>query len=204
MAKIVKGRDWTFLVYPTEIDEKTGEIVGGAPINWREILDETHLRWVESPFHDKDVNPDGTPKKPHWHILLTWDGPVTFEAAAKITKELNSPVPQKVGSARGLVRYMAHLDNPEKFQYSVDEIIGHGGADVAEYFKMTATNRMTVLKDMVRYIYDNGVDNFADFLMICIENSDDWFEVATNHNTLAINKMIDGVWQKNRVNQSKE
>ena len=34
-----KGRDWTFIVYPES-----------APENWREILDETHLRWIESPF----------------------------------------------------------------------------------------------------------------------------------------------------------
>lgn len=40
-----KGRDWTFIVYPES-----------APENWREILDETHLRWIESPLHDKDIS----------------------------------------------------------------------------------------------------------------------------------------------------
>ena len=34
-----------------------------APENWREILDETRMRWIESPLHDRDINPDGTPKK---------------------------------------------------------------------------------------------------------------------------------------------
>ncbi|MEE5905358.1 Rep family protein, partial [Streptococcus pneumoniae] len=58
--EIVKGRDWTFLVYPES-----------APENWRTILDETFMRWVESPLHDKDVNADGEIKKPHWHILLS-------------------------------------------------------------------------------------------------------------------------------------
>ena len=37
--KIIKGRDWAFIVYPES-----------APENWREILDETHMRWIESPF----------------------------------------------------------------------------------------------------------------------------------------------------------
>lgn len=185
-----KGRDWTFIVYPES-----------APENWRTVLDETHLRWIESPLHDKDVNADGEVKKSHYHILLIFDGPVTEKQVKKISESLNAPIPKKVGSARGLVRYMAHLDNPEKFQYGIDEIIGHNGADVAEYFKMTATNKLTVMKDMINYIYEYKIDNFADFLMICIEESDDWFDVAVNSNTLALNKMIDAVWQKNRNEQ---
>ena len=64
-----KGRDWTFIVYPES-----------APDNWRELLDDTHLRWIESPLHDKDVNEDGEIKKPHWHILLSFEGPVTLKA----------------------------------------------------------------------------------------------------------------------------
>lgn len=185
-----KGRDWTFIVYPES-----------APENWRTVLDETHLRWIESPLHDKDFNADGEVKKEHYHILIIFDGPVTAKQVTKITEQLNTPIPKKVGSARGLVRYMAHLDNPEKFQYGIDEIIGHNGVDVAEYFKMTATNKLTVMKDMINYIYEYKIDNFADFLMICIEESDDWFDVAVNSNTLALNKMIDAVWQKNRNEQ---
>lgn len=185
--KNVKGRDWTFIVYPES-----------APKAWREILDDTHLRWVESPLHDRDVNPDGEIKKPHWHILLSYDGPVTLGAVKKLTDKLNSPNPQKISSSKGLVRYMAHLDNPEKFQYSVADIKGHNGADIAAYFELTATNKLAIMKEIVRYIYENGVDNYSDFLMFCIENRDDWFDVAINSNTIAINKMIDAVWQKNK------
>lgn len=185
--KNVKGRDWTFIVYPES-----------APVSWREILNDTHLRWVESPLHDKDINPDGEIKKAHWHILLTYDGPVNIVAVKKITNKLNAPVPQKISSAKGLVRYMIHLDNPEKFQYSRSDIKGHNGADVASYFELSATNKLMIMKDIVRYIYENEVDNYSDFLMYCIENKDDWFDVAINSNTIAINKMIDAVWQKKK------
>lgn len=184
---IVKGRDWTFIVYPES-----------APDNWRSVLDDTHLRWVESPLHDRDVNPDGEVKKPHWHILLSFDGPVTASAVEKIIKPLNGPIPQKCASGRGLVRYMVHMDNPEKYQYDRADIVGHGGADVDSYFELTLTNRIDVMKDMITYIIDNRVTNFADFLMVCINTSDDWFNVAINNNTLAINKCIDAMWQKGR------
>jgi hypothetical protein len=186
-SKNVKGRDWTFIVYPES-----------APSNWREILDETHIRWIESPLHDKDVNADGEMKKAHWHILLSADGPITFSAVEKITKKLNSPTPKKVGSGKGLVRYMIHLDNPEKYQYDISEIRAHNGAEISPYFEMSMTKRLDVMKEIIRYIHDNDVDNFADFLMICIEKSDDWFSIAVNHNTLAINKMLDAMWHRNK------
>ncbi|WP_069286786.1 replication protein [Aerococcus urinaeequi] len=182
-----KGRDWTFIVYPES-----------APDNWRTVLDETHLRWIESPLHDKDMNADGEMKKSHYHILLTFDGPVTEKQVIKLIDPLNTPLPKKVGSARGLVRYMAHLDNPEKYQYSRDEIVGHCGADVESYFELTKTSKMSVMKEIITYIYENKIDNYADFLMICIQHSDDWFDVAINYNTLAINKMIDGMWLKKK------
>ena len=186
--KNVKGRDWTFIVYPES-----------APKAWREVLDDTHLRWVESPLHDRDVNPDGEIKTSLAYLVeLRWAG--HFGAVKKLTDKLNSPNPQKISSSKGLVRYMAHLDNPEKFQYSVADIKGHNGADVAAYFELTATNKLAIMKEIVRYIYENGVDNYSDFLMFCIENRDDWFDVAINSNTVAINKMIDAVWQKIKNN----
>lgn len=185
---VKKGRDWTFIVYPES-----------APKNWRDILDKTHMKWIESPLHNKDTNPDGTIKKAHWHIMLSADGPITEKQVNEIIKSLNCTIPQKVGSGVGMVRYMCHMDNPEKYQYPVTDIIGHGGADVASYFKMTQTSRLSIMKDIVQYIYENNVDNYADFLMYCIteRDNDDWFEVAIDHNTLAINKVLDGVWQRN-------
>ena len=185
--KIIKGRDWAFIVYPESVPE-----------NWREILDDTHIRWIESPLHDKDFNPDGTIKKPHWHVMLSADGPITQKAVEKIIEPLNVPAPQKVGSGRGMVRYFIHLDNPEKYPYSRDDIVGHCGADVESYFELNKTSKLTVMKEIVTYIYDNEIDNYADFLMICIKHSDDWFDVAINYNTLAINKMIDGMWLKKK------
>ena len=88
MAKpkqVKKGRDWTFLVYPES-----------APKNWRSILDGTHMRWIESPLHDRDTNPDGSKKKPHWHIMLSADGPITERQVENIIKPLNGPVAQKL------------------------------------------------------------------------------------------------------------
>lgn len=184
--KVVKGRDWTFIVYPES-----------APKNWREILDQTHLEWIESPLHDSDVNPNGSKKKPHWHILIRFEGPVTAKRVKDIIEPLNGPIPQRVGSAKGMVRYFAHLDNPEKHRYKVEDIIPHNGADIADYFKLTASQNIVAIKQIFKFIKKKEIDNYIDFLNSCLEyGNDDWFDIAINHNTLAINKMLDAMWQK--------
>ena len=59
-----------------------------APENWRERLDDLHLCWIEGPLHDNDINADGEPKKPHYHIILTYPSLVSFEAVKEITDEV--------------------------------------------------------------------------------------------------------------------
>lgn len=191
--KNIKGRDWTFIVYPES-----------APEDWRDILNETHMRWVESPLHDRDVDPNGEVKKPHWHILLSADGPITKNAILKIVEPLNVPMPMKVGSGKGLIRYMTHMDNPEKYQYQASDIVPHNGADLGSYLELTKTDKIVVMKEIMTYIYENEINNYAEFIMQCIHTSDDWFDVAINHNTLAINKMIDAMWHRTRDKSNKE
>ena len=36
-----------------------------------------------SPLHDKDLNADGTLKKPHWHIIYIASNPVTADSVRK-------------------------------------------------------------------------------------------------------------------------
>lgn len=186
--KNTKSRSWSAIVYPES-----------APNNWREFLDSEHIRWVESPLHDKDINPGtGEIKKAHWHILMLFDGPTTFKNVSSLVEKINTPIPKKVASARGLVRYMIHMDNPEKYQYDRSDIVGHGGVNVEEFFELTATSRLQVLKDISLYVRDNQVTSFDSLVFYAIENNDDWFDVIANHNTLFLNKLIDSIWLKKK------
>lgn len=180
-----RTRNWTLVVYPES-----------APNNWRSILDDYHVQWIESPLHDKDVNPDGELKKAHWHVLLLFDGVKSYKQIKEISDKLNAPVPQNCESARGLVRYMIHMDNPEKYQYNKSGIVGHCGADVESFFEMSSTNRLDKLKDIARYILDNHVTSFSDIVEYAIVTDDDWFTILADKNTLFVNKLIDSEWKK--------
>lgn len=100
-----RTRNWVFILYPES-----------APEDWRTKLDDLLIEWVESPLHDKDVNPGGEPKKPHWHILLLFSGSKSYEQIVEITLSVNGTIPKPCISVRGQIRYFAHLDNPEKAQ----------------------------------------------------------------------------------------
>ena len=178
-----RSRTWTIVVYPES-----------APKNWRELLDSTHVAWVESPLHDKDTNPDGTPKKPHWHIILMYGSKKAYSQVLEVAELLHAPIPQKVQNTKGTVRYLVHTDNPEKYQYNKSEIVCHGGAEVEQYFQLSSASRLQVLKEAIEFIRDSQMENLMDFLSYCIEEGEDeWFDVASNHNTLIISKAIDAV-----------
>lgn len=117
--KIGKSREWTCLVYPES-----------APDNWREILQQCFLETYISPIHNKDLNPDGNPKKPHYHVVCAWAGPTTFSNAKQIMQTFGGVIePRVVGSLRGICRYLIHMDNPEKAQYDADQVTCMNGAD---------------------------------------------------------------------------
>ena len=187
-----RGRNWTIVVYPESV-----------PKDWRSKLDDLHIAWIESPLHDKDTNPDGTIKKAHWHVLLLFDGLKSFEQVKEIANSINAPIPQRVESARGMVRYMIHLDNPEKYQYKQSDIIGHGGADVESYFALTATNRLDILKDIVLFIRENNITEFSDLTFYAIENNSDWFDVIANHNSIFLRNLLSSMRNKQQDNLDK-
>ena len=166
--KLSRTRSWTFIVYPDS-----------APQNWRDIIDEEHIEWVESPLHDKDVNADGSPKKPHWHILVMYESVKTYEQVKELTDKLCGPVPQKCNGAKGLVRYMAHLDNPEKVQYDRSKIIGHGGADVAELLRPSASESLAIQGEMIDFIIEHDVTEYIDLVTYARHNRPEWFEELT-------------------------
>lgn len=175
-----RKRNWTVVVYPES-----------APENWREILDDEHIEWVESPLHDKDINPDGSVKKPHWHIMLLFEGKKNYEQIKEITDKINAPSPKYVQSVRAMTRYFAHLDNPEKAQYSVSEIKGHGGVDLAELLKPNASCRYEMISEMVEYIKKNEITEFIDFVDFSKnEHYDDWFPLLCDSAAFIIREVI--------------
>lgn len=173
-------RAWTFILYPES-----------APDDWREILDDEHIEWAESPLHDKDINADGTPKKPHKHILLSFPGKKSYEQIKAITDKLNCPVPQKCHNQKSLVRYFCHLDNPDKAQYKTSDIISHGGFNVDDVLKPSTSEVYEKIAEMIDYVRMYNITEFQDLMDYAISNRyDDWFPLLCDRCAFVIDKYI--------------
>lgn len=180
-----RGRNWAIVAYPESL-----------PKNWKDIL--SMQTCMISPLHDKDVNPDGTFKKAHYHIIVTYKGLKSFNQIDELARELQAPIPQQITNLSGAVRYSTHMDNPEKYQYNSKNIITYGGFDYYNSLNLSSGSKREMLKDMMKFIYDNGVTDLVDFGNYCMseKSPDGWFEILTERNSLFIKEYIKSNWQK--------
>lgn len=175
-----RTRIWECIVYPES-----------APENWRDLLDEYHVEWCESPLHEFDVNPTGELKKPHWHVVISFDGPKSYDQVCEITAPLNCPAPQKCHSLKGSVRYFIHLDNPEKYQYPRSGIVGHGGFDVTAALAPSSAQRYALIAEMQDFVRDNGIMEFQDLMNYARdERFEDWFPLLCDNSAYVIGQYI--------------
>lgn len=171
---VQKKRQWAFVVYPDS-----------APSGWVDHLKQTGLKCAISPLHDKDVDPDEREKKPHWHVIVCWDGPTTYKVAEALTKRFNAPVPQALESVRGYYRYFTHKDNPEKYQYDESEIQHIGGFDPNDYIELTRSELEGYKRKVLQLIRDADLYEYADLLeMLADSEAFDLLSIAMNHTIL--------------------
>ena len=132
----VKKRNWVFLVYPDS-----------APSDWVSVLQSTGLSCAISPLHDRDVNPTGEPKKPHYHVIACYSGPTSYNVVKSLTDGLNAPIPQPLEQVRGYYRYLTHKDNPEKAQYCESDIRCLNGFDLADFCELSKVRFLLIRKN---------------------------------------------------------
>lgn len=181
MKKNQRFRNWLFIVYPES-----------APADWIDQLDQMHIEACISPLHDKDINPTGEPKKPHYHVLLTFDGVKSYQQVEEITDSLQASKPIVCNSTKGTVRYFAHLDNPEKYQYNIADIKSLSGFDVAEALKPSSADRYTLISEMIDFVQEYQITEFED-LVIYAKNfkKETWFPLLCDNSSFLMTKFID-------------
>lgn len=173
-----RTRNFAAIVYPDS-----------APDFWQGILAEQAVPAFISPLHDKDVNPTGEPKKAHYHVMLMFEGVKSIEQAEEVFSLINAIGCVKINSVRGYARYLVHADNPEKFQYSVSDVVSLCGAD---YLNATAlqSDKYVAISEMIDFIVENNYFSYAKFMIYCKENRLDWFRCLCDSSTLVIKEFL--------------
>ena len=189
-----RHRGWVGVLYPDS-----------SPADWADRLTNEGVPACVSPLHDRDVNADGTPKKPHRHVLMVWDGPVGYEVAKPVMDAIGAVMPPKnpkpgqvkpwAVSVRGSARYLCHTDNPEKAQYSPDEVRSFNGADYFELANCVGDDD-AVFDEITDFIDEHGVTSFATFIRYCKQERPDWKRYAYHKGAALITRYIKSVcWE---------
>lgn len=189
--KNVKKRNWAFVLYPES-----------APKNWKDILIETGLQIAISPLHDKDLNADNEEKKAHYHIIIVYDGPTTYNNVRNLTESLGQPIPQPLEQVRGYYRYLTHKDNPEKYQYDEKDILTFNGFNIKDFVELTSSEVIALKKQIQSFIRDNEILEYSILMDTLLDNDmNNLYEVASN-NTYFFDKYITSF--RNRYNKFKD
>lgn len=176
---VVKKRNWTFVLYPES-----------APFDWREQLQKTGLLCAISPLHDLDVNPDGEVKKAHYHVILCYSGPTSYDVVKRLTDSLSQPIPQPLEQVRGMYRYFTHKDNPDKAQYCDDDISTINGFDIRDFVELTGSEIDNIKRSIQSLILELNITEYSvlmDYLLAY--DNPDYYSVAAS-NTLFFNTYL--------------
>ena len=188
LQKYAKARVWAAVLYPDSM-----------PTNWNEVIMQTGLACALSPLHDSDLKPDGSPKKPHFHFMMCWEGPTTYATAKRISKQyLGGTFPIPLVSPRGYYRYFTHLDNPDKAQYDAAQITHYNGFSPSDFIDLTKSEVLAVKKELVTMIIEMGMLNYSEFIEYLLFNgTNEQFDIASSH-TYFIKGYLDDRWKVDR------
>lgn len=173
-----RTRNYAAIVYPES-----------APEKWQDILSEQFVSAFISPLHDKDVNPTGELKKPHYHVIIMFDSTKTIDQARDIFSLVGAVGCEKVQSIRGYARYLCHLDNPEKAQYSQEDVRCLCGADYSSTIGLVI-DKYKAIREMIEFCSENNIFSFSVLLEYCCQERFDWFRILCDNGTVVMKEYL--------------
>lgn len=152
--KKIRVRCWWFILYPES-----------APVDWLNCLDSELIPCAISPLHDADIRLDGSPKKPHRHIILRYDNTTTYNHVLELTRRYNATIPLRIESFKGAYDYLTHKNHPDKAQYSSDDIILLNGFSPPPPDSKEVNMK---LYDLLSLIRDNNITEIYELVNLCL------------------------------------
>lgn len=205
----LKGRQFTFLLYPENLPE-----------DWETRLRELDIPIAISPLHDKDIdNKMGGFKKPHYHGIVMYKNPITRDG---MTKKLNralahdkckSCVPNVqflVKGVKSTYLYLTHESESAieegKHVYDSSEIKLFNNFDISRYVVLDASEKEDLLQDLItlirKYRFANvfQLDDYLNMLRVQGEPAPterDVLEVIKS-NTSILQMYFNGAYQEEK------
>lgn len=117
-------------------------------------------------LHDKDIDDNGNLKKPHYHLRIFHNTQKTITAWSDLLGVKNNEI-QVLENKRRAIRYLIHLDSPNKYQYNMLDIVTNMGI-IDNYFnedKISEESSIVFIFDYIEsiqgYIYLKEVKEYV-------------------------------------------
>ena len=183
-------RNFATIVYPESV-----------PKDWFDKLSEFKVPAYISPLHDKDVEITADSdtgeaktilKKPHYHVLFFYEGKKSVD---QVKDDFSQCFGQGysgcevIKSRRAQARYLCHLDNPDKYQYPISEVLSFGGLD---YFAeiSTSSDRYMTIAEMIDWCISTGTVSYCKLLAYARNERYDWFRILCDNGTIVMKEFL--------------
>lgn len=141
-----------------------------------------HIQGAISPLHEFDVDGDGVYKKPHYHVILKYSSLKSIQQAKEDFSSFGGIYPDDeklfqntciVRSLPTALRYLCHLDNPEKHQYNTCDVIELGGLSYSDEI-MQDVSFSKACSDIMAFVHKEHISSFFDLCMVAQSSQKDW------------------------------
>lgn len=173
-----RSKNWGTLVYPES-----------APSNWMNILRDLKIEAFASPLHDRDLTDEGSLKKEHYHVILMFPSVKTYEQAKEIFESFGGVGCERIASLRGNSRYLCHLDDPDKFLYSVDDVTSFCGADYYSVITMV-TDKYITLAGILDFCDEQEIKYYSELIRWCRNNKFEWFRALCDGGSYMVKEYL--------------
>lgn len=174
---VEKIRNFATIVYPES-----------APEGWMTWLRNSGNRGYISPLHNPDGE-EGGEKKPHYHVMIMFNGPQRKTAAESIVRQIGGVGIEKITNREGYSRYLSHLDNPEKEQLNIQDVVEFGGAKYLDDIGGEGC-KLSGLVEVLDFVERNNITSYATLVKYCLRYNPLWFSVLIGREGYVIKEYL--------------
>lgn len=161
-------------------------------------LESMHIPAFLSPLHNRDLKEDGSLKKPHYHLMLMFQGKKSKDQVKSIFDKLGGVGCEVIESKIGMARYLCHLDDPDKAQYLPDDVKRFAGADYLSIIT-TDIDRLRLITEMEEFCDNNNIYIYSVLARYARDNRPDWHRCLSTSCTVHMMAYLKSLQYENRL-----
>lgn len=176
---MARSTTWTFVCWPESLPE-----------GWQALMADLHVP-VAFILHDSDTLSDSDEDaKPHVHVLVRYDSLKSLEQVRADFAFTGIEYIEPVRSFKSMCRYLVHMDDPDKHQYSKDDITALSGISLDFSRKYSRDEELSVVSDITAFIEDNDVTEFAVVWVYASNHEPRWLDILAGKSSYGISQYI--------------